>query len=248
MTRELWAGCSENKMERPYVICHILTAIDGKIDGEFFAMPETLPALKKYGEIRSFYDCKATIYGTTTVAEGYSDGILTEPPTCEIVYPREDFIADKSAENYIISLDPKGVLKWSGGWLEKKNRPKAHVVEVLTDGVADGYISYLRGLGVSYIFAGKDNIDCGLLLKKLKAQLGLERVMLAGGGVTNQSFAAAGMIDELSLVIAPTADGDSGSASLFETGGFSAPSPKAYKLKAVEQGEGDVLWLRYLSI
>ena len=70
-------------MDRPYVICHILTALDGKIDGEFFAMPETLPALKKYGEIRQFYDCKATIYGTTTVAEGYSDGILTEPPSCE---------------------------------------------------------------------------------------------------------------------------------------------------------------------
>ena len=232
-------------MERPYVICHILTALDGKIDGEFFAMPETLPALKKYGEIRQFYDCKATIYGTTTVAEGYSDGILTEPPTCEKVYPREDHIAEKSAENFIISLDPRGILRWRGAYLEKKNRPKAHVVEVLTDGIADGYIGYLRGLGVSYIFAGKDTLNCGLLLKKLKALLGLERVMLAGGGVTNQSFAAAGLIDELSIVIAPTADGDSGSASLFETGGFSAPSPKAYKLKAVEQGEGDVLWLRY---
>ena len=226
----------------------MLTALDGKIDGEFFGMPETLPALKKYGEIRQIYRCKATIYGTTTVAEGYSDGYLTEQMICEKVYPREDFIADKSAENYIISLDPMGVLKWGSAYLEKKNRPKAHVVEVLTDGVADGYIGYLRGLGVSYIFAGKDAIDCGLLLKKLKNLLDLERVMLAGGGVTNRSFAAAGMIDELSIVIAPTADGDSGSASLFETGGFSAPSPKAYKLKAAEQGEGDVLWLRYLSL
>ena len=223
----------------------MLTALDGKIDGEFFAMPETLPALKKYGEIRQFYDCKATIYGTTTVAEGYSDGYLTEPPTCEKVYPHDDFIADKSAENYIISLDPRGVLRWGSAYLEKKNRPKAHIVEVLTDGVADGYIGYLRELGVSYIFAGKDTLDCGLLLKKLKELLDLERVMLAGGGVTNQSFAAAGMIDELSLVIAPTADGDSGSASLFETGGFSAPSPKAYRLKAAEQIEKDTLWIRY---
>ena len=42
-------------------------------------------------------------------------------------------------------------------------------------------------------------------------------------------------------------DGDSGSASLFEIGGFSAPSPKAYKLKAVEQIENDTLWLRYTA-
>ena len=69
----------------------------------------------------------------------------------------------------------------------------------------------------------------------------------SGGGETNQSFAAAGLIDELSLVISPTADGDSGSASLFETGGFSAPSPKAYRLKAVEQIEKDTLWIRYIK-
>lgn len=71
--------------------------------------------------------------------------------------------------------------------------------------------------------------------------------MLAGGGVTNQAFAAAGLIDELSIVLAPTADGDSGSASLFETGGFSTAAPTAYSLKAVEQIENDTLWLRYTA-
>ena len=50
------------------------------IDGEFFGMSKMLLALKKYGEIRQFYDCKATIYGTTTIAEGYSDGIFIDLP------------------------------------------------------------------------------------------------------------------------------------------------------------------------
>ena len=54
-------------MERPFVVCHMLTSLDGKIDGTFFGVPETVPAIKAYGELRSFYGCQATLYGTTTM-------------------------------------------------------------------------------------------------------------------------------------------------------------------------------------
>lgn len=38
-------------MNRPYVVCHMLTSLDGKIDGSFFGSPETEPALAEYGNI-----------------------------------------------------------------------------------------------------------------------------------------------------------------------------------------------------
>lgn len=57
-------------MERPFVVCHMLTSLDGKIDGAFFGVPETIPAIKAYGELRSFYGCQATLYGTTTMLGG----------------------------------------------------------------------------------------------------------------------------------------------------------------------------------
>ena len=234
-------------MDRPTVICHMLMALDGKIDGPFFSAPETMPALRKYGEVRKFYDCPATIYGTTTMAEGYADGFLSDLPETERTFPREDYLGDSDVKNYIVSLDDEGVLKWHGKYLEKKGRPKAHVIEVLTEKVSDRYLAYLRGFGISYLFAGKETIDCSLLLQKLKTLFGIDRVLLAGGGVTNQAFGTAGLIDELSIVLAPTADGDSDSASLFETGGFSSVSPAAYSLKAVEQIENDTLWLRYTA-
>ena len=180
------------------------------------------------------------------MAEGYADGFLSELPENERVFPREDYLGDNDVKNYIVSLDGEGVLKWHGKYLEKKGRPKAHVVEVLTEKVSDRYLTYLRSFGISYLFAGKETIDCALLLRKLKTLFGIDRVLLAGG-VTNQAFAAAGLIDELSIVLAPTADGDSGCASLFETGGFSSAAPAAYSLKAVEQIENDTLWLRYIS-
>ena len=85
------------------------------------------------------------------------------------------------------------------------------------------------------------------LEQKLKMLFGIEQILLAGGGVTNQAFADLGLIDELSIILAPTADGDSDSPSLFETGEFSFAAPAAYSLKAVEQIENDTLWLRYIS-
>lgn len=83
-------------------------------------------------------------------------------PKSSIVYPQEDYIAEPDFDNYIISLDPDGILGWSSNIIEKKNRPKAHVIEVLTQKVSNDYLAYLRMFNISYIFAGKDRIDCPL--------------------------------------------------------------------------------------
>ena len=39
-------------MDRPFVVCHMLSSLDGKIDGEFFSVPECRPALAEYGNRR----------------------------------------------------------------------------------------------------------------------------------------------------------------------------------------------------
>ena len=70
--------------------------------------------------------------------------------------------------------------------------------------------------------------------------------MVAGGGTINWSFLAAGLIDELSLVIAPVADGGTKSASIFEQSEFLPRSgPVAFHLAEAKTINGDVLWLRY---
>ena len=51
-------------MKRPYVVCHMLTSIDGKIDGEFFESSESLSALRRFEKVRDFYDCNDVIYVT----------------------------------------------------------------------------------------------------------------------------------------------------------------------------------------
>lgn len=233
-------------MNKPYVVCHMLSSLDGKFDGAFFSAPECTPALRQFGKAREFYNRNATLYGTTTMEGGYADGRLRSLPKSEAVYPREDYVAQSDVNNYIVSVDPKGVLAFSGKYLEKKNRPKAHIIEVLTEQVSDTYLSYLRKLDISYIFAGDENLNCSMVLDKLYNLFGIEKLMISGGGLINWSFMQENLIDEVSLVLAPVADGGRTSVSIFEKADF-LPNrkPAAFPLKAVEQTEGDVLWLRY---
>lgn len=235
-------------MNRPYIVCHMLTSLDGKIDGEFFDMSETAPALKFYGDLRGYYDCRATLYGRTTMLGGYADGLAPQFAQGTAPLLKEDFISSegKVIGNFIVSVDPEGTLGFSSNVSERKGRPTAHIIEALTEQVSSEYLNYLQKMGVSYLFVGKDSINCKLLAEKLYSLFGINRLMVAGGGTVNWSFLREGLIDELSLVIAPVADGNRTAVSIFERMD-SVPfnKPIAFRLKEVKPMEGDTLWLRY---
>ena len=240
----------KNNMERPFVVCHMLTSLDGKIDGAFFGMPETALALKTYRELRDFYGCQATLYGMTTMLGGYADGRVGAFSAGDALPQKKDWVnpAGKAMGNFIVSLDPVGELAFSSSILEKKGRPAAHVVEALTEQASPSYLAYLQKQRVSYVFAGKDRLNCTLLLHKLYSLFGVEKLMLAGGGISNWSFASEGLVDEFSLVVAPVADGGSG-VSCFEQAHFlPSAAPVPFYLKSAETPAQDVLWLRYIHV
>ena len=71
--------------------------------------------------------------------------------------------------------------------------------------------------------------------------------MISGGGYTNWSFLQENLVDELSLLISPIADGNTSSVSIFEKGDFlPVKTPTAFSLKEVKVTAGDGVWLRYL--
>ena len=55
---------------------------------------------------------------------------------------------------------------------------------------------------------------------------------------------AAGLIDEVSVILAPTVDGRVGTTALFDLDGDRAQSSRLV-LEHVEQRADDLLWLRY---
>jgi 2,5-diamino-6-(ribosylamino)-4(3H)-pyrimidinone 5'-phosphate reductase len=106
------------------------------------------------------------------------------------------------------------------------------------------YLAFLRERGVSYLLAGREDVDLPLALEKIGERLGVRTLMLEGGGGINGSMLRAGLVDELSLLVAPVADGRVGTAALFDVDdeGF---TPRRLALEAVERRADDLLWLRY---
>jgi riboflavin biosynthesis pyrimidine reductase len=106
----------------------------------------------------------------------------------------------------------------------------------------------LRQDGVSYIFAGEHELDLASALEILNRELGLERLLLEGGGGSNGSFVRAGLIDEISLAICPAVDGANGAPSIFDSSdkdtGVAAPI-RSMILASCEVLEGGAVWLRY---
>ena len=227
-------------MSGMFVVCHMLASLDGKIDGAFFGAAEAAPASRAYGELRKYYGCQATLYGTTTMLGGYAGGRVNSLPAAGNPLPKEDWVNAEGRDmgNFIVSVDPKGELAFSSHISEKKGWEPAHIIEALTEQASPEYLAYLREKGVSYVFAGQETLDCGLLLKKL---------MVAGGGVMNWSFLSAGLLDEISLVIATVADGSNTAVSIFEQAPFlPGHSPVGLTLKGSKVLDGDALWLRYV--
>jgi riboflavin biosynthesis pyrimidine reductase len=152
--------------------------------------------------------------------------------------PRTDFVARDDAPSYAIAFDPRGKLRWESGTIDHD-----HAVAVVAEQVPDRYLALPRERGVSYVFGRKGQIDVSGTLRKLCARFGIRRLLLEGGGKTNGSFLAAGCIDELSLLLAPIADGGVGTPTLFDAPG-EAPTARLQLLSA-ERRRGSLLWLRY---
>ena len=118
-----------------------------------------------------------------------------------------------------------------------------HVVAVLSERVSDDYLALLRERGVSYLLAGARDVDLALALAKIGERFGVRTLMLEGGGKINGGMLRAGLIDEVSLLVAPAVDGRIGAPALFDVEGDASPCRLA--LEAVERRADDVLWLRY---
>jgi riboflavin biosynthesis pyrimidine reductase len=87
-------------------------------------------------------------------------------------------------------------------------------------------------------------MDLPLALDKIGARFGVKTLMLEGGGQINGGMLRAGLVDEVSLLVAPVVDGRIGTPALFdaEAGGTALGR---LALDHVERRAGDVLWVRY---
>ena len=236
-------------MARPYIVCHMLTSINGKISGPYMRSNYTEIGSNAYERTNDQYHSQAWLCGRVTMEENFTHYQTPVLDEFAPVYPREDYVAVSDAEMYIVSADPSGKVGWQTNTVNYAERPAAHVIEVLTEKVSDAYLAFLRKRKISYIFAGEKQINCTLASEKLAELFNIKTLMVSGGGVINWAFLKEQIVDEVSIVVAPVTDGLPTTNTIFENKSMADPSSMiGFNLKKVEIIEKDTIWLRYKPI
>ena len=230
-------------MNRPYIICHMTTSIDGKVTGDFLSAPESEAAVEAYYEINRNYKADAYACGRVTMEGSFTGGFRPDlTPFAAARIDRTDFIADQKAKYFAVAFDRKGRLGWTDSRIhdEDPGYDDAHIINVMCEElVSDAYLAYLRSIGVSYIFAGKGELDLSFAMEKLKALFGIEKLLLEGGSVINGAFQRESLIDELSLVVAHVVGGKEDKPLFMDS------KMEGYQLQEVKQIESSVFWMNY---
>lgn len=192
-------------MQRPYIICHMVTSLDGKVTGDFLYTKECEIATEVYYEMNRNTKSNGFICGRTTMEESFTNGYYPDLSNYDGVGNRTDFIPDGLSGFYAVAFDTYGKLGWKSDKIidEDPGYGGAQIIEVLSKQADERYLAYLRELNIGYIFAGEKEIDVELALFKLKNTFGINTLLLEGGSIINASFQKADLIDELSLVVAP---------------------------------------------
>ncbi|CAA9364823.1 MAG: hypothetical protein AVDCRST_MAG89-4015 [uncultured Gemmatimonadetes bacterium] len=223
---------------RPRVICHMIASVDGRIltDG----WPLSDEGRRQYEVVHESYAPDAWLCGRVTMEAHFAQGTRSD---AEIARehdgaPREDFRAPGENESFAFAVDSSGRLAWDTNDIDGD-----HVVAILSQRVSDEYLAFLRERGVSYVLAGAREVDLAAALEKIGSRFGVRTLMLEGGGKINGGMLRAGLVDEVSVLLAPVVDGRMGTPAVFD---FTDDAPRhRLALDAVERRADDVLWLRY---
>ncbi|WP_434774797.1 dihydrofolate reductase family protein [Pseudomonas oryzihabitans] len=224
---------------KPYVICHMMSSVDGHALTDGWDRTLKKQADTTYERLAERFDFDAWACGRVTMeeiahGEGYPKGVAQAP------IPRTHHFAKRDASKYAIAIDPQGKVAW------KKNEAlDSHVVAVLSEAVSDDYLAHLQSIGASYVFGGQQELDLAAVLELLNTELGIERLVVEGGPHVSGSFVAAGLVDEISVLIIPLVDGRGAHPASFEIAEQVWQQPLYLKLDAAEAQDDGSVWLRY---
>lgn len=204
-------------MNRPYIICHMVTSVDGKVTGDFLADSACKKATEIYYHINREIESNGFICGRVTMEGSFTGGWYPDLSQYEPVHHdglKQDYMVDDMSGFYAVAFDTYGRLGWkSNRIIDPDGDPGydgAQIIEVLSEQTDERYLGYLEEMGIPYIFAGEKEIDVELALLKLKNTVGCKILLLEGGSIINGAFQRADAVDELSLVVAPVVAGNDG--------------------------------------
>ena len=220
---------------RPYIICHMIASVDGRIDCD---MTEQIEGGNEYYEALEALECPSMLMGRVTMQMHYA---LPEPFVANDNTPigHEAFHAARKASAYCIGIDTRGKLQWGEAEFD------GQALLVITDEQCPkAYHDRLTEQGISWIAVGKEGINLARAMELLTEKFGVERLAVTGGGHINGAFLEAALLDEISFMVAPGIDGRAGMAAVFDGIADHSRPATQLRLESVRQMDQTV-WIRY---
>lgn len=223
-------------MNRPTIVCHMMTSVDGRID---CAMTAKLRGVDDYYATLEALEAPTTLSGRVTAElELALPGRYAPKDPTPIGH--EAFAKNRDAAAYEVVVDTKGTLLWP----DDADAEKPHLI--LTSAQApQEYLDYLTARSISWVVCGEKRIDLPRAMETLAAAFDVNRLAVVGGPTINTAFLAAGLLDEISRLIGLGVDGRAGFPPVFD-GLPQDAEPIPLTLKSAQALPSGAVWLRYL--
>jgi riboflavin biosynthesis pyrimidine reductase len=219
-------------MERPRVVVSVVASVDGKVtltrqqilmqqpSARLWANmvpPDADPLHEDFLElVRQQYECTATLQGSGSLAA--DDAELQPLPAFEgnaaelyaDFLPPEVTGQPSPPHMWFTAVDSRGRIRWT------EKHPGWDVLVLVCRSTPADYIGYLRRQRICYLVSGHDRVDLATALSTMATKLGIRCVLCEGGGGLNGALLRAGLIDELSLTLAPGLVGGLGTPSVLD--------------------------------
>ena len=222
-------------MNKPYIICHMMSAVDGRID---CGMTEKIQGVKEYYATLNELKATAFVSGKVTAELEMALPGKFQAQNMEAL-SEEGFSKKGQAASYNVVVDTQGALLW-----KKDNDKQSALLIITSEKATKEYLAYLDDKNISWIACGKEHIDLVRASEILHDEFGVERMAIVGGGHINAGFLDAGLLDEVSVLLGPAIDGRGGMAAMFD-GLPMDREPFQLQLESVKPFADGAILLRY---
>jgi len=223
-------------MERPYVFLNVAMTADGKIDtferrGASISsqrdkervdrLRAEADAVMVGGRTLLDEDPKLTVKSADLRAAREANGLTGNPVKVGIVS-----VADLKPDSAFLTVGP------------------ARIVIFTTQGTSKKQLDFLRARGVELFVDEKQRVDLPKALHTLKG-IGINRLMVEGGGTLNFELLRLGLVDELTAYVAPLVFGGESAPTLAAGLGLVRSAAISLKLVDTETWEDGGVLLKY---
>jgi 2,5-diamino-6-(ribosylamino)-4(3H)-pyrimidinone 5'-phosphate reductase len=226
----------ENLMNRPYTFINVAMTADGKID-----------TFERKGAAISSKQDKQRVDELRAAADGILVGgrtLLDEAPklTVKSEALREGRVQQGRSPNPIkVGVVTVADIHQDSDFIKAGD---TRLVIFTTSQTSISQLENLRALGIEVFVDESPRVDLNKMMLTLK-KIGVDHLMVEGGGTMNFELMRLGLVDELMIYVAPMIFGGANAPTLADGLGLSRDAALEMKLTDVERWEDGGIVLKY---